>query len=450
MTPNTATKISLYFIPFLLLGSILAIFAWLIQPTTSGPAPVNKTSQTTAVNLYLFWAHGCSACEKAQISLDSMIKDYPQVNIVRYEVYLDGENRKIYKSFLDALQQPPQGLPTIIVGNGIWTGFQPAYTSEIKEAIDICILQGCPDINQNLNSSQPVNAILREKESPPTKTQTLNFPLLGSVQLSQKSLITNTLLIGLIDGFNPCSLWVLGVLLSLATYSKSRLLTFIIGGAFILTSALIYGLFITGIFSIISILGFLNIIRVMVMVIALLFGLVNIKDYFFFKQGVSFTIADNKKPGIYQKIRNLIFDEKSLFSMLAGVITLAAGVSLVEFSCTSGFPVIWSNLLATEQLAIFSYCLLLLLYLLVYMSDEIIIFASVVISLQSIKLKQEQGRFLKLISGVTIATLGMIMLIHPQWMNELASASVIFLLSLTSSLVIHFVTRLFYSTNQNK
>ena len=403
-----------------------------------------NTNAQAPVSVYFFWAHGCKSCEKAQILLNKCAQKYPGINIIQYEVYLNGENRKIYKSFLDAAQHPPQGLPTIIIGDNIWTGFQPDYESEIQTTIEACLLQGCPDLGANLNSVQTGNKILHDTVAPAAK---LTVPLLGSVQLSQHSLIINTLLIGFVDGFNPCSLWVLGVLLSLATYTKSRLKTFTIGGFFITISGLIYGLFITGIFSLISILGFLKIIRVTATLVALLFGFVNIKDYFAFKQGVSFTIADSEKSGIYQKMRALISGKKSLLSLLVGIAVLAASVSLIELSCTSGFPVIWSNLLASQHTTSITYLSLLILYLFIYMIDEIVIFISVVISLRSVKLKQEQGKFLKLVSGITIAALGVTMLIQPEWMNNLISASLVFLISIFLSLVIHSTTHFIRTRN---
>ncbi len=93
--------------------------------------------------------------------------------------------------------------------------------------------------------------------------------------------------------------------------------------------------------------------------VALFFGLVNIKDYFWYKEGISFTISDSKKPGIYQRMRKLV-DASQTFWGLAGATVVLAAVSLVEFSCTAGFPVLWTNLLVSQKVTALTFILLLL------------------------------------------------------------------------------------------
>ena len=120
--------------------------------------------------------------------------------------------------------------------------------------------------------------------------------------------------------------------------------------------------------------------------VALFFAVINIKDYFWYKEGVSFTIADEKKGGIARGIRR-VMDSKSFWGMAAATVALAAGVSLVEFTCTAGFPVMWSNIMAAQNVSPLNFALLLLLYMVIYQLDELVIFLVAVFTLKASRLE---------------------------------------------------------------
>ncbi|MBN2085755.1 MAG: hypothetical protein JW748_11085, partial [Anaerolineales bacterium] len=175
--------------------------------------------------------------------------------------------------------------------------------------------------------------------------------------------------------------------------------------------------------------------------VALVFGLVNLKDYFWYKEGVSLTISDSKKPGIFQRMRNLMDPNLSFGSLLGGTVLLAAGTSLVEFSCTAGFPVIWTNMLVSQNAGTLTFVLLLLLYLLVYQVEAYFIFAAAVFSLQSSRIEEKHGRLLKLVGGTLMLTLAGVMLIRPSLMNDLGSSLIIFGIALAAVLLVLLLHR---------
>jgi hypothetical protein len=156
---------------------------------------------------------------------------------------------------------------------------------------------------------------------------------------------------------------------------------------------------------------------------------VNIKDYFWYKEGLSFTIADEKKPGLYKSMRRVLDAGDSPWALIGATIALSAGVSLVEFSCTAGFPVLWTNLLIAQEAAALTFGLLLLLYMFIYQIDELGIFLLAVYSLKASKLEEKQGRILKLVGGMLMLTLAVVMLVNPAWMNQLSSSLLVFLIA---------------------
>jgi len=178
-----------------------------------------------------------------------------------------------------------------------------------------------------------------------------------------------------------------------------------------------------------------------VALVALFFAAVNIKDYFWYKEGISFTIADEKKPGIYKGMRRVLEAGDSTWGLIGATIVLAAGVSLVEFSCTAGFPVLWTNLLITQQASALTFITLLLLYMLIYQIDELGIFLIALVTLKSSKLEEKHGRVLKLVGGMLMLTLAVVMLVNPAWMNQLSSSLLVFLVAFGLTGVVLLVHR---------
>jgi len=231
------------------------------------------------------------------------------------------------------------------------------------------------------------------------------------------------------------------MLLAITLNTRSRKKVLIIGLVFIFVTGLIYALFIGGLFTIFSVIDFLGWIRLVVAFVALVFALVNIKDYFWYKKGISFTISDEKKPGIYKGIRRVIKSGDSILGLIIGTVVLAAGVSLVEFSCTAGLPILWTNLLISQEVSGLVFIGFLLVYMLIYQIDELGIFLVSVFTLRKTKLEEKHGRILKLLGGMLMLSLAVVMLIDPQLMNNVINALVIFGIAFGLTAVILLIHR---------
>lgn len=394
--------------------------------------------------IYLFWGDGCPHCAAAKPILKSLDEESDQVELRMYEVWYVEENQELFKKMAAAYGFEPQGVPTIFIGNQHWEGWNSQIQGEIETAINTCKANGCTDAGAGIIPGVAVE----EAEPAPVEPlpseaaqQKIDIPLIGAVDLSTQSLFVSTLLISFIDGFNPCSLWVLTMLLALTLHTGSRKKVLLIGLIFLTVTAAIYGVFITGLFTMFKVVSFVGWIQVIVALVALFFGLVNIKDYFWYKEGISFTIADEQKPGIFQRMRKVMDASQSIWGLASGTVVLAAGVSLVEFSCTAGFPVLWSNLMVSQNVTTLVFVLLLLFYLLIYQLDELGIFLAAVFTMRASKMEEKQGRILKLIGGVLMLTLAVVMLINPNLMNDLGSSLLIFGIAFAVTLLVLLLHR---------
>jgi glutaredoxin len=392
--------------------------------------------------VYFFWGEGCPHCAKAKPFLESLAEENPRVELRSFEVWHNQDNHGILAAMAQAAGFEPKYVPTIFVGSRYWEGYSEEIGREIESAVAACLEAACPDPGSMVSGTPSAAAPQPAESGPEIPSNRISLPWIGTLDLSAQSLPVSTALIALVDGFNPCSLWVLTMLLALTLHTGSRRKVLAIGLIFLVVTAAIYGLFIAGLFTMFSVLSFTGWIRAVVALVALFFALVNLKDYFWYKQGLSFTIPDSQKPGIAQRMRALMDPNLSFWSLAGGTVVLAAGVSLVEFSCTAGLPVLWTNLLTSQGASTLSFLLLLMLYLFIYQLDELAIFGAAVYSLKASRLEEKHGRILKLIGGVLMLTLAAVMLIQPGLMNDLSGSLVIFGIALLAVVLILLVHRI--------
>jgi thiol-disulfide isomerase/thioredoxin len=410
---------------------LLLVAVWLGGCSAPPAFKLTENEDKGSVVLYYFWGNGCSHCEAAKPWLEELDKRYPELSIRAYEIWYSEKNQGLYNQMAATHKLPEQGrgTPTFYLNEQYWLGYGPTTGPAIEEAVKTCLAQGCTDAGVGV---MPGAVATR---SPGTTAGTasaapasdiLEIPWFGSVDLSHQSLLVSTLLISFVDGVNPCSVWVLTMLLALTLHTGSRKKVLIIGLIFLTVTAGIYALFIAGLFTMFTFVRFIGWIQVGVSLLALFFAIVNIKDYFWYKEGLSFTIADGQKPGIFQRMRKLMDASQSFWGLASATVVMSAGVSLVEFSCTAGFPVLWTNLLVAQQASALTFVLLLLVYMFIYQLDEMAIFFTAVFTLKASRLEEKQGRILKLVGGMLMLTLAIVMLVNPAWLNSLSKSLIIF------------------------
>jgi hypothetical protein len=251
---------------------------------------------------------------------------------------------------------------------------------------------------------------------PPGAPQdSIDAPWVGRVSLKDWGLPAFTFLIGLLDGFNPCAMWVLLFLLSLLVNLRSRRKMLAVAGTFVLTSGLVYFAFMAAWLNVFLYLGFSRATQVVLGLVALVIGAFNVKDFLAFKRGPSLSIPESAKPGLYARVRRLL-QAKSLLPAMGGVVVLALLVNLVELACTAGLPAVYTELLVLQRLPTWQYYAYLALYNVAYILDDSMMVLIAVVTLGQHKLQERAGRWLKLLSGSVMVLLGLLLLLRPQWL----------------------------------
>ncbi len=387
-----------------LAACVLALAA-VILPAGAGAAPPDE--QAEPVELVLFYGDGCPHCHAEIDFLRGLQERWPDLQIVAYEVWGDEANRAWFREVAAAHGVEARAVPGTFVGGRAWIGFNDAIGDEI-EAVVAALLAGEP------------------APEPDPDSATVDVPLVGPVDVGDRSLVLATLLIGFVDGVNPCSLWVLSMLLALVLHSGSRTRVLAVGSLFLVITSALYGLYMVGAYSALDYAGDAAWIRLAVALIAGTFGLLHLKE-FVTARGPSLSIDPRHKPPLLRRMRALAGPDRSLPAVLAGTATLAVGVSLLETPCTAGLPLLWTDLLAARDVPAAGAVLLFAIYLTVFLIDELVLFAAAVITLRATKLQEQHGRALQLVSGTMMVTLAATMVAAPELLESLAGTAMVFL-----------------------
>ncbi|MGZ8464470.1 MAG: glutaredoxin domain-containing protein [Candidatus Binatia bacterium] len=348
--------------------------------------------------LQVFVRPGCPYCEAAKRFLPELQRSRPALRIQIRDIAADRRALADLQNLADRFGLHPIGVPAFYLRGKLIVGFDSAETTgrELAALLEQPAAQAL--------ATGPAHAI--------------QLPLVGTVSLRRLGLPLFTIVLGLLDGFNPCAMWVLLFLLSMLINLSDRKKMFLIGGVFVAVSGLVYFAFMAAWLNIFFLIGMSRLTQLLLGAIALLVGSLNVKDYFAFGAGLSVGIPARAKPHIYRQVRQIIRAE-NLTGALAAVILLALLVNTVELLCTAGIPAIYTRVLTEQALPGWAYYGYLALYNLAYMADDSLMLAIAVVTLSGHKLQERGGRWLKLLSGIVMLALGLVLLLRPEWLGEI-------------------------------
>ncbi len=361
--------------------------------------------------LHFFYAENCPSCRQEKPYIEQLQQRYPLLQVEIYDVWLQRDSYELMDALAEVQGVDFATTPTTAVGGRAWFGFNPTVATEIEQAVQECLHSGCRDLVAKLIAGEQAispETLVAEPEplpSLPIDPQEYSLPLF-------------TIMIGLLDSFNPCAFFVLLFLLGLMVHTHSRQRMFLIGGVFIVISGLIYFLFMAAWLNLFLLAGQLPLLTTVAGLVALTIAGLNIKDHFLLHKGPSLSISETAKPRLFERMRNLLKGDR-LVPLLLGTTVLAIVANSYELLCTAGFPMVYTRVLTLRQLPDWLYYAYLGLYNLAYIVPLLIIVIAFSLTLGSHKLSEFEGRILKLLSGMMMLALGLVLLIQPELLQNL-------------------------------
>lgn len=390
--------------------------------SSGGPGEVD-------INLYYFWSETCPHCAKARPFIASMASELPWLKVESREVSRSADNRLAFAAMAASIGEEIRGVPAFFLCGRMIVGFDEpegvgAYLRRLAEACHATLAE------------QPAVAM----EQVPGSSD-ITVPLLGSVDPGAMSLPLVTVILGGLDAFNPCAFFVLLFLLSLLVHARSRRRMFMIGGIFVFFSGLIYFAFMAAWLNLFLVLEGVAVITTIAGAIAVVVAAINIKDYFFFRAGVSLSIPERAKPRLFARMRGLVSAE-SLPALVAGTVALAVAANTYELLCTSGFPLVYTRILTLNELPGVTHYLYLALYNAIYVLPLLTIVIVFTATLGARKLTEEQGRILKLLSGLMMLGLGLVLIASPDWLDNILTAVLLLIFAVAATVLLWFGERM--------
>ncbi len=393
-------------------------------------------ASTNKVDAYLFHGIGCPHCAKEIEFLDSIKDNYPDLNLIKYEVYFNQGNALLLQKVANNLKVEAGGIPFIVIGDKSFMGFDERSTSvQIEDRIKECLENSCPnetgkvlgfDLETkdneteiletvNINQTEVANVPSEENSNTEQKSKIMKLPFVGEVDVYKVSLPILAVLMGFLDGFNPCAMWVLIFLIGVLLGMKDKKRMWTLGIAFIVASASVYFIFMSAWLNLILFLGIIIWVRLLIAGLALFGGGYSLKKFFKNKAGTCEVTEGEKKQKVFEKLKN-IAKQNNLWLALGGIIVLAFAVNLVELVCSAGLPAVFTQILAMNGLPKVGYYLYILLYIFFFMLDDLIVFFVAMFTLKMTGITNKYARYSSFIGGILMIVIGILLVFKPEWL----------------------------------
>ena len=377
--------------------------------------PIMLFAEEKTINMYLFYGDGCPHCKELEEFLGPYLKENKDIKLYKYEVWYNEENVKLYEEVHNLLNDKSSGIPYLVIGTTSSTGFYKEPTpntiintvnfyrnTKYKDTVGIFL-----GVSEEEEETEEIEYEEKEKD----------IPIIGKKDVTSFPLIASAIIIGLVDGFNPCAMWILIFLISMLLGLKDKKRRYALGISFLTASALVYFLFLVSWLNLAEYLNKLVYIRVAIAAIAIVFGVVSISRFaksLFKDDGCEVVDTTNRKR-IINSIKKIV-KERSFILALLGVVLLAFGVNVIELLCSLGLPVMFSEILALNEVSNTMKIVYSLIYVFFFLIDDIIIFVIAMKTLEIKAISNKFGKYAHLIGGIIMLLIGFLMVYKPEWL----------------------------------
>jgi glutaredoxin len=303
------------------------------------------------LEINFFYGESCPHCAATKTFLLEIQEDYPEIEI---KEYVFSKNIDLVKEFYleyEVSQQEQGFVPLVFINERYFVGYSERINEEIKSLIQEFF-----------------------GEEATTENGSTKIPFLGEIDDKNISLPVLAVVLGILDGFNVCSLGALVLILGLVLTLKSKKKILAFGGIFLLVTVLVYGILVFFWHQLFSILApFLKRIEIVVGIFALVGAVYFSKEFIKNLKGRAVCQFGGISEGLSQKVQTVFDKKSSIFALIGAIALFAAAVTIIEFPCTAFFPVLFAGILTETATPLSLALLYIVIYILFYVLDELIV-----------------------------------------------------------------------------
>jgi thiol-disulfide isomerase/thioredoxin len=379
----------------------LLIVLLLIGTVTFFVTEEESVTEEEGLVVNFFYLPTCPHCADQKPIFEELKNEMIDVHFYSHDASSAEGSQLFYSLSSEAkLDTSKLAVPTIFVGKYPLVG---VHTKEqIKTAIEKC--EETCSVNGIMNvSSQGVSTSFNDFE----------LPFLGRTDLTKFSIPALAVVLGLIDGFNPCAMWVLVYLIALLVGIKDKRKIWVIVGSFVLASGILYFLLMAAWLNVFLLIGYMKIVTMIIGLIALGGGIISIREYIATKGALTCDVGDEEShEKTIGKIKDIISKPLSI-AIVSSIVVLAFLVNSIEFVCSSAIPAVFTQILAISNLSVLQNYGYILLYDLFFMLDDLIIFGLAALAINS-SFGDKYAKYSKLIGGIIMTVLGFVLVFMPH------------------------------------
>ncbi len=376
--------------------------------------PNVNAEEKKQVNLYLFHSNTCSHC-KAEIKfLNELNTRYDNLNLILYEINDSKENKNLMIDIKEKLKIDDPTTPFTVIGDYYYIGFNDGVKEGIEKLVDEYSTNGSYDVIDDILNGKDVSNF-KIKYGQIDKISTI----FGEIDPAKISLPVLSIILGTIDGFNPCAMWVLIFLITMLFNMENKKRKWALGITFLTASAVVYLLFMFVWLELAKeLLTTITWLKILIGVIALIGAFINIKSFIKSvkqKDSGCEVVDSSKRKKIINKIKKFT-SEKSFLLAMIGVIALAFSVNAIELACSAGLPVLFTNVLAINNVSFFETCIYIFIYIFFFLIDDLIVFFVAMFTLNIKAISTKYTKYSHLIGGIIMLLIGILMIFKPEWL----------------------------------
>lgn len=401
--------------------------------------PVSAKADEKVINIHLFYGNGCPHCAAEEEFLSDYLKDRTDVKLYKYEIWYDSHNQELLSKVQKEMGTTNKnGVPFTVIGKKTIVGYADGVTDEqIKDAINYYLNNDYRDYAGEITGKVKKTEVKEDTIKDESKTEdkkenkiekaddtkdsdqtdeNVTVPVLGKINAKKVSLPILAVVLGFVDGFNPCAMWILIFLITMLFNMKDRKKMWILGLTFILTSGIVYLMFMLAWLNLATFISKIAFIRLLIAVIALVVGLINVYKYIdsLKKKDEGCDVVDKKdRKKIMEKIISITHEKKFIIALL-GIMVLAASVNIIELMCSIGIPLLFTQILAMNNLSTFSYMMYMFIYIFFFLIDDIVIFVISMVTLKVTGLSTKYTKYSHLVGGIIMLIIGLLLIIKPE------------------------------------
>jgi glutaredoxin len=385
----------------------LAVLGFLLLAFEQAQMPV-ATAQTSGaactenLTVHFFYLPTCPHCAAQEPFNEELMRQYPQVAWVQHDISKTSEAQVMSQMMQDyGLPGDSLHVPMTFVGNNYILGYDSKTTTGVQLSAMLADY-----VARNPQASGNATAANESKF-------TFDIPFVGKTDLRSMSLPALSVILGLVDGFNPCAMWMLVYLIALVMELNNRKRIWLIVGTFLFASGALYFLFMTAWLNLFLLVGYLRPVMIIIGLVAFGSGILAVREYLQTRGRPVCKIEDEEdKSKKANRMQQIIASPLTISTMLA-IVGLAFAVNAVEFMCSAGIPAVFTQVLALSNLSGLEHYGYILLYDVFYMLDDIIIFCVAAFALSSTDFTERYAGFSKIVGGAILLVLGFLMLFAP-------------------------------------